>query len=290
MAAMTDGHPKLTGLYRFTSLARPVDPAYLTNKALLILLPILATVSAGMASLMDSGSGPLSAAFSGALVAFVAWALTRELAPDYNDVAFVALAFAWAANVALDMHQVVLAFVALLVVRLVNRSTGLPFRPFDTVSVFGFCCWAAINTQRPLILLVASLAFALDAILDRPLRIHFVAALGGLAAFIWLQQFNYDLVATDLTVRDWSLLGASALGLGFVILASPVPVSYCDTSPDRLDRMRVNGGLIVGWLLAIQIVITNGPSAWLETPIWVCVIAVLLSGVRAAVVRQRQRA
>ncbi len=284
---MTDGHPKLTGLYRITSLARPVDPAYLTNKALLILLPILATVSAGMASLMDSGSGPLSAAFSGALVAFVAWALTRELAPDYNDVAFVALAFAWAANVALDMHQVVLAFVALLLVRLVNRSTGLPFRPFDTLSVFGLCLFAAVNTEQPLILLVASLAFALDAILDKPLRVHYVASLGSLAAVIWLQQFNYDLIAADLTVRDWSLLGASALGLGFVILASPVPVSYCDTSPDRLDRMRVNGGLIVGWLLAIQTVITNGPSAWLETPIWVCVIAVLLSGVRAAVVGQR---
>ncbi len=284
---MTDGQPNLTGLYRFTSLARPVDPAYLTNKALLIVLPILAAASASVAALMDIGSGPLSAAFSAALVAFVAWALTRELAPDYNDVAFVALAIAWAGNLALDMRQVLLGFVALLLVRLVNRSTGLPFRPFDTLSVFGLCLFAAVNTEQPLILLVAALAFALDAFLDRPLRVHHVASLGSLAAFIWLQQFGYDLMAADLTVRDWSLLGASAIGLGFVIFASPVPVSYCDTSPDRLDRMRVNGGLIVGLLLAIQAVVTNGPSAWLETPIWVCVIAVLLSGVRAAVVGRR---
>ncbi len=284
---MTEAQNNLTGMYRFTSIARPVDPSYLTNRALLILLPILALLSAGVASLMDTGSGPVSAAFVGALVAFVAWALTRELAPDYNDVAFVALAFAWVGSAVLDMHQVLLAFVALLLVRLVNRSTGLPFRPFDTFSVFGLCTWAAMNTGQPLILLVAALAFALDAFLDKPLRLHYLGAGASLAVFGWMLFGDAGLVASDLTPRDWWLLGASALGLGMVVLAAPVPVSYCDTSPDRLDRVRVNGGLLVGWLLAVQTVITNGPSAWLETPVWVCVIAVLLSGARAALVNRR---
>jgi len=284
---MTDAQPNLSGIYRFTSIARPVDPAYVTNRALLIVLPMLALLSAGAAWLGDSGSGPLSAALSGALVAFVAWALTRELAPDYNDVAFVALAFAWAGNVAFDMRQVLLAFVVLLLVRMVNRSTGLPARPFDTLSVFGFCTWAAINTEQPLIILVASLAFSLDAFLEKPLRLHYLAAAACLPTLAWMLLGNADLLATDLTMMDWALLGGSALGIGLVVLASPEPVSYCDTSPDRLDRTRVNAGLVVGWLLAVQTVITTGTAGWLDTPVWICLVAALLSGARAALPGRR---
>ncbi len=285
---MADTQPHLTGMYRFTSIARPVDPAFLTNRALLILLPILALLGAALASLGYTDSSPLSAALSGALVAFVAWALTRELAPDFDGVAFVALAFAWAANIAFDMSQVLLAFVALVLVRVVNRSTGLPARPFDTLSVLGFCSWAAINTQQPLIVLVASLAFALDASLEKPLRLHYLAAVVCLAVFGWMLLGEFDLLASDLTLRDWSLVGAVAVGVILVVSTSPEPVSYCDVSPERLDRVRVNAGLVVGGLLALQTLVTNGRAAWLETPIWICVVAVLFAHARQRTISSRR--
>jgi hypothetical protein len=37
-------------MYRFTSIARPIDPAYLTNRALLMILPLLMLASGGLAS------------------------------------------------------------------------------------------------------------------------------------------------------------------------------------------------------------------------------------------------
>ena len=125
-------------MYRFTSIARPIDPAYLTNRALLMILPLLMLASGGLASLYDMGDGPAAAAFSGALAAFAAWALTRELAPDYSGAAFVALALAWAANIALEASSVMLLFVALLLVRLVNRSTGPQWRLADTFGCSAF--------------------------------------------------------------------------------------------------------------------------------------------------------
>lgn len=274
---MAEARSGLTGVYRITSIARPIDPAYLTNRALLIVLPLVALLSAGLVLIHDNGSGALSAAFSGALAAFAAWALTRELAPDYNGAAFVALSFAWIINVALGVRLVLLLFVGLLLVRMVNRSTGLPSRPLDTLGIFGFCTWAAMSTQQPLILLITFLAFALDAVLEKPLRRHYLAAAACLPVFVWLLPGGTDLIIGDLTLRDWSLIGASALGIALVVNKSPEPVSYCDTSPDRLDRVRVNAGLIVGWLLAVQALLTNGRSAWLETPIWACMIAVLVS-------------
>lgn len=274
---MTEARTNLTGAYRFTSLARPIDPAYLTNRALLIVLPLVGLLSAGLASVQDIGVGPLSAALSGVLSAFAAWALTRELAPDFSGAAFVALAFAWIINVALGSRLVLLLFVAMLLIRMVNRSTGLPWRPLDTLGVLGFCGWAAISTQQPLILLIASLAFLLDAVLGEPLRRHYLAAAACLPVFIWMLLGDADLIAGDLTVGDWSLLGAFTLGIVLIVKKHPEPVSYCDIAPERLDRVRVNAGLIVGWLLAVQAVLTNGRSAWLETPIWACIIAVLLS-------------
>lgn len=269
-------------MYRFTSIARPIDPAYLTNRALLIVLPLLMLLSAGIASIYDMGTSPMTAALGGALAAFAAWALTRELVPDYNSAAFLALALAWVANVALGAKSVLLVFVALLLVRLVNRSTGPQWRPLDTLGVLGFCVWAAQSTQQPLILLVASVAFALDATLKQPLRRHFFAAAACVAAFIWMLLGDASLVTGELAAWDWWLLTAFAAGIVVIVATSPEPVSYCDTAPDRLDRVRVNAGLVVGWLAAVQAPLTNGRSAWLETPIWVCMLAVLLSaGIRS---------
>lgn len=274
---MTEPTPKLTGMYRFTSIARPIDPAYITNRALLIVLPLLMLLNAGLASIHEIGTSPLSAAFSGALVAFAAWALTRELAPDYNGAAFIALVLAWIANIALGTTSVLLVFVALLLVRLVNRSTGPRWRVLDTLGVLGFSIWAAANTQQPLILVIGAGAFILDATLSDPLRRHYFAAAVCIAAFIWMLLGDVRLLASDLTAGDWVLVGVFAGGVILTAAASPKPVSYCDTSPDRLDRVRVNAGLITGWLFAVQTLVTNGRSAWLETPIWVCLFAVLFA-------------
>ena len=274
---MTDAPGNLSGMYRYTSIARPIDPAYLTNRALLIILPIVALLSAGLTYIDNLGIGPLSAAFSGTLTAFAAWALTPELAPDYDGAAFVALAFAWVANIAFGARLVMLLFVAMVLARVVNRSTGLPLRLLDTLGVLGFCTWAATSTQQPLILLVASLAFFLDARLEDPVRRHYLAAAACLAVFAWMLVGHALVLADDLMVRDWLAIGASAMGVSLFVIINPDPVSYCDVSPRRLSRARVSAGLVVGWLLAVQAVLTHGRSGWLETAIWACVIALLIS-------------
>jgi hypothetical protein len=170
-------------------------------------------------------------------------------------------------------------------VRVVNRSTGLPLRPLDTLGVLGFCAWAAIDMEQPLILVVATLAFLLDATLEKPLRRHFLAAAACLPIFVWMLSGESGLTGGELSVRDWSLVATSALGVALFVATNPEPVSYCDISPDRLDPMRVNAGVIVGWLLSVQALLSNGRSAWLETPIWACMIALLVS----LVVRQASR-
>ena len=140
-----------TGIYRFTSVARPVDPRYPTNRALLIVLPIGAAAFAILASLGFFEAGALSAMLSAFLVGFAAWAFTRELAPDDDAAAFVALALAWVMSAATGATGVILTFAALFLARIVNRTTGLAARPWDILMVGGFVLWAAWNLGQPLL-------------------------------------------------------------------------------------------------------------------------------------------
>lgn len=263
-----------SGIYRFSSIARPVDPRFPTNRALLILLPLLALVSGSLTVLPALDMGFLPLALGALLTCFVAWALTRELAPDDNVAAFVALTLAWLAFLLFGTNSVLLTFVALVLVRIVNRSTGLPARLFDTLSVLGLCTFAAISLDQNLIMLVAAAAFLLNATLPEPQRMHFVPAALCLSGFAWLVIDGMPFSGGSLQVRDWLIVIALAAGTGWVITQIRTPVSVCDVYSKRLEPARVKAGLLLGFALALQALLTDGSSAWLATPIWACIISV----------------
>lgn len=276
---MSDGRserrPAPLGIYRFTSIARPVDPAYPTNRALLFVLPALALVSAGIAWLTEIGDSPAGAAFSSLLVAFASWALTRELAPDDDAAAFLALAIAWPAALLLGADSVLLVFVALFLIRIVNRSTGLACRPFDTISVLGLSIFASYSLEQPLLLLVAAVAFGLDAWLRDGHRLHYAAAAVCAGAFAW---FAFGRLSTNLApAADWLWFAAIAAACGVVMFTTRSPESVCDVYSERLHAARVNAGLGIGLLVGAEQLASIGSSAWVSTPLFACLIAVPIS-------------
>ncbi|MEM1174744.1 MAG: hypothetical protein AAGA33_00225 [Pseudomonadota bacterium] len=266
-----------SGLSRFTSIARPIDPSYVTNKALLYLLPLLGVLSAVIAWASGNTENAAGVAFSGVLVAFIAWALTRDLAPDFVEASFIALACAWLGSLTVGTGQVLTAFAVLLLIRVVNRCTGLPLTWFDTFSVLGFITYTALQTDQPLLVLVMAVAFAGDAFLNEPLRRHAVAALLCMPLFVWVLATSPGFAVDSLAAIDWIILSVSLLGGVLLVTLSPEPISYYDNAYDRLDRYRVSAGFIVGLLAGLQTVVTLGPTAWFETPIWACLSVVLVS-------------
>lgn len=173
------------GIYRFTSIGRPIDPAYASNRAVLWLMPVGAVLFAALrwyASGADAGLG--SAAITGLLLVFGAWALARELAPDDNPAAFLATAIAFVAAAFVGSGSLLLVFVALFLVRIVNRSTGL----------------------------------------------------------------------------------------------APSPVSRCDVTDDILDPARIRGGMLVGWLVALQALFAGA----IAPVMWACLAAVAVRFLAAA--------
>ena len=68
------------GAYRFTSIARPVEPRFPTNRLVLQLLPVAAGLGFGSALYQGAGiSGALLAALMFLLAAFASWALTGPM-------------------------------------------------------------------------------------------------------------------------------------------------------------------------------------------------------------------
>ena len=80
-------------IYRYTSLARPPNPAGRAGKVVLYLLPVAALLGAVMGWLrMASFGGVALYAAVFTLVLYGAWALARELDPDDSPVSFISMA------------------------------------------------------------------------------------------------------------------------------------------------------------------------------------------------------
>ena len=253
-------------IYRVTSLGRPVEPKYPTNKAILLLMPVVG-LTAGVLTLMQ-GVGIRASASSAIVVlllVFACWALGRELAPDDNPAAFLGVGLAIVAWWWWPSPSPLLIFVALALARVVNRSTGLTARVSDSMIVSALVILAIVGLRSPLVGLVAALAFLLDARLANPntrqwlFVVFFLAATGVQMLLVGGESLAITFgppphyVVAGVTLAAFLML---SLGVGEV-------ASLGDIGGLALNTARVRGGMLVVWLLALQAGL-QGPRA-LET-------------------------
>lgn len=167
---------------RFTSIGRPVDPAWPTNRAILILsLTVMLVVAAfrivfgGLAFLPALVAG----AFAGGSV-FLAWAFARELDPDHDLAAFVGALIALPAWELLGSPRFTSLVLLLLGLRIVNRTVGPPARPLDSIALLLLAGWVAWRGDWITTVVILG-AFVLDGTLKPEHRIHLAAAGAALA-------------------------------------------------------------------------------------------------------------
>jgi hypothetical protein len=254
-------------MHRFSSLGRPIDRRYATNRAVASLTLLVAVAS--FLVLRLSGEPPPASflrAVSLAVGFFLAWAIARELDPDHGASAFVAAGLSLIPLAMLGRPDYAAVFLVLLILRIVNRTVGPAARPLDTIAILALAGVAAWR-GNPLIVAAAATAFALDGILRPDHRIHLVAA--GAA---------FGLVAVAGTHLAGGLPGPdviSGLGLGatlpFLILikGSGDPLSVSDDGGGRLSATRVRSAQWLGFLLFAALVVGSGRAGWSAvSPLW----------------------
>jgi hypothetical protein len=165
-------------IHRFSSLGRPLDPAFATNRAVLVLMPVAAAVFAvaGPWTPGLAGTARVWAALLGAGTVLGTWALGRELTPDDQRAAFVGMGLGVVVLLTVPGASLVLLFATLVLVRLVNRSVGLPPRLLDAVAIVALIGWSMWTTQSAWVGVVAAAAFGIDAVLPGGLLRHWAFA------------------------------------------------------------------------------------------------------------------
>ena len=241
-------------LNRFTSIARVLDPRYPTNRAVLLLLAPAAGIAGAMALLRGSGlpETALSALF-GAAAALAGWAFARELAPDLERLAFLGMLLTFGAFLAVESSSLLLLFAAQFLVRVVNRSVGLPARIVDSVFVAGLTVWATWAGPFPGLALIGALAFGLDASMKERFRRHWIFA-GICLAAAWLSLYGQGQwwSPESLPATVAGLLPIVAVAYGLAMWRIRNVTSPDDVTGTPLSSARVLAGMAVGLLAGLQ--------------------------------------
>jgi hypothetical protein len=241
-------------MYKFTSIGRPLDPGYPSNKAVLIILPLAAVLGA-IVSWKTGGEGVeiLRKAVSFLLIAFGTWALARELFPDDSPAAFISMGLGLVAALSFDAPGILILFTTLGLVRIVNRSTGLPARKSDSILVMLLVFAVIYSTASPFYGAVAALAFILDGSLKEPLRHQWFFGLvcfGGMIVYMVDHDVGLGYFSAPDTLLEW-LSVAVLLILALDMLLLKEVRSHADTKDKPLDLGRVKGGMAIVLLAAI---------------------------------------
>lgn len=246
------------GMERFTHLGRPVDPAYPTNAAIAV-LSVATLIAVSLWRLLYLHSEFIAALIQGAQltgVVFLTWALGREVDPDANPVAFLAITPAVVLAVLVGTPNFSLLFLALLLLRVVNRSIGLPAKPTDSLLVLLLASWLAWPGAW-YVLMCAAIAFLLDSFLVNPLPRHrwfgLVSAVGALCSQSSILRFS----------QSWpgivtGAVAVGAIGLILLLLFTPSPRSVGDLFAVPVNWKRLQAARIVAFLLSLLAVLSQG--------------------------------
>ena len=121
---------------RISGVGRPLSFKHLTNRAIIIIVTsvfILGTLTKLVMG--DSLVVSVVWAFGAAASIFFAWAIARELDPDSNVSALISATLMLAALFFVGLPALLTLFWFLLVIRILNRITGIAPKPLDLAVV-----------------------------------------------------------------------------------------------------------------------------------------------------------
>ncbi|WP_417484013.1 hypothetical protein [Maricaulis salignorans] len=273
-------------IYRLSSIARPLEPQYSTNKAVLILLPLIALATGAAAFILrDAGlAAAASAGLGGLLSAFLAWALGREVDPDRNEAAFIAMALTVAAMALGYAPALWVLGLVLMATRIVVRTVGQAAKLTDLALVTVLAGMAVFVDGYWAMGLIAAFAMAVDLLYDRKrtLNLVFAAFATGFSMFAVVQRGGEwgPLTLEPLGQIDpaWSLAALIVTALSAIfILTCPAVTSVCDASSEPLERRRVRGGAMIVVLFATAAMFEGQAGLLATLPVW-AVLAGLVAG------------
>lgn len=225
--------------YEITTIGRKLDLEYPNNR-LIIQLATLVTFSALVFDLIINKD--ISASFvygiKAGISTFFLWAISREMDPDHESAAFIPVIFTLPHVIIFGLHPLFLLLWFLLVLRLVNRSTGAKAGIIDSLAILFI--GAFLTYQLSWVFgTISALGFFLDGKLSSPYRSHLIPAV-----LLLLYSVLALINESNGMVMDISLLKIVTFTL-MILLALPLftnkdpIISTGDRTGERLDTQRI---------------------------------------------------
>lgn len=242
-------------IHKYSALARPVEPQYPTNLAVIILLPLVAIGLFAWLVFDGSGMGEAGkAGLFGALAAFLAWALGREMDPDHNATAFIAMALT-VVLAGLGYGFDLLTLGALMfAVRLVNRTVGPQARIGDIITLVLLNLGAVFVEGAWWMPFLSVIALAVDEFFERSnltqrLAIPALLVMGLLAFFV---GDGVDFSVMETLVRGWvvTVVVIALLAAGTIFNTEEI-LAPMDVLGSPCNCRRVQAGMALILLAAI---------------------------------------
>jgi hypothetical protein len=239
---------KLTDI---TALGRtPIALSYRTNRAIAALTTVVAIAGAILHLL--KGTAPLES---------VLWGIGAGLV-------LIVLLLVGATSLLLILWL-------LLVLRLVNRTTGLPAKPLDSLGVLGLGAWLTWQGYW-MMGLVTSVAFLLDGLLSPPLRRQLLVSSLALLATVILSIFHGGMAMESGPTMLVVVFSIVVAGLFLPVIAITREVEAVgDATGEVLNPRRVQAAQVVALLTAILFAWWAGASGLITLlPLWAAMIGV----------------
>jgi hypothetical protein len=260
-----------------SSISRSIDLSYPTNKAIVILT--LLSFLGILCIQLISGKEVYSAFYAGLKGGgsiFLTWALAREIDPDNELSAFVAAFLGFAGFLFFPSPLLLVLVLEILLLRIINRSTGMPSKTLDSFAVLLLSGW--ISFQESWIFgLFTALAFFLDSFLAKPNQKNLF--FGSAAIIISLLTFSGNAEKASIFLDADSGLFVLTAALLFIphILDSSKIKSTGDMTGKPLDPRRVQAAQLATLLNVSLFAFLKG-WAGIENlmPLWAAILGVSL--------------
>lgn len=284
------------------ALGRPIDFNYSTNKIITILTGVVFLAGTGY-RLITTGEIPESLLWgaSAGIAVFLAWAVGRELDPDYDATAFIAAGLTVVAVVLWDLPCFLILFWFLLAGRVVNRTTGLEPGMFDVMLLTGLGAWLVFRGNWGLGLITIA-ALVLNSILPGERQRSrlgpvfgvletgiIIVAIATKHAPLIPKPLSVGIAAEETAFSSIIIVVACLLCLSFIplIIGSRRLSSKSDATEEPLIPIRVQTAQILAIVTGVAVFFRNGPQGlYMVAPLWACALgAVFLRTVKRIIKR-----
>ncbi len=267
--------------YANTSLSRPVDFAYPSNRYA-IGMSVLAFVGVAIYYLIGQQAAIVDSLFLGlgaAGAAFLAWAIGRELDPDYNLSAGLAAPLAVVGFVGLGLPNFFGLVLLMWSSRMVARTVGLPMKTFDSTLILmltGLAIWQGSWIFG----LTGALVFFLDSRLHNPDTGQAIYAIFALILTFAIPFIDDGFAgAAELTMPYVIGVGLVAVLYASLIVRRPLPVvSVGDATGEKLNLGRVQAAQAYILVVLIGIAFWHGDAGVvLLLPVWAVILSMVIN-------------